>query len=244
VPNRALAFVTALFASCRSAPATVHQGPDAAETPTDRSPPAQGADAAPTDRPPPSQRADAAPTNRPPPGQRADAAPTDRPPPGQGSDAIGAPADRLPPGWNADAIVAEATRFDASRRAAILAWRIEEDDRPWRVERALVWVELFGPQAPQKRFGLMAFARTPNEGPPSRAPTGWRLPQHHHGEPIAIEWYAGPPDASQVDRFLAGIWRDFSFKAPSNGFKTLDAAVCRRAWRTHLGQVPPPRFEP
>ena len=106
----------------------------------------------------------------------------------------------------------------------------------------LVLVELLAPDVPEKTWALVIAVRTPTVPPPSKQSTRWHTPRHYHGEPFGVEWYPACPTASEVDAFLKARTIDFTFEAPTGGFRFVDAGVETETWRARFGTEMPYAF--
>jgi hypothetical protein len=136
----------------------------------------------------------------------------------------GSPPDACAPsGWVVDAMVSrelgpEDRPPGAAVRARLLRWRIKEDDRPLRVESAIVQVEVRAAGAPPHWLLLEVF-RHPRDA--HGHADVWRLSQIADTPVTGVRRFAAPPTAAELERFLAeGGWNDIS------GFRELGSGVC------------------
>jgi hypothetical protein len=139
----------------------------------------------------------------------------------------GAGCERLPSAWKLDAMVAAAGARDDAHppKAQLLAWQIDEDERPLRVESALLWIE-----SPGKRWMLAHLYRHPLE-----KPAEWHISMVTDVPYVGVQSYAAAPRHKAVEAFLNATW--WSFR-PLGGFRSLGAEVCRDAWLHAFGEAP------
>lgn len=136
--------------------------------------------------------------------------------------------ERLPAAWKLDEM-AGATFARAQREAIastqVLAWEVDEDDRPLRVEEVLLVVTF------RNNSTLLAnLYRHPHD----RAPA-WRVSDVTDVPYVGQEAYAKRPGRKELDRFLSDTW--WTFRA-RDGFKILDKEVCQATWRAIFGEAP------
>jgi hypothetical protein len=147
--------------------------------------------------------------------------------------------ERLPAAWELDAMIdATSARLDKKTATTrVLTWKIEEeqlpegmDDRPLRIETAIMWLELSG-----HGWTLAHLYRYSQDGPSA----AWQIPvikATRAVEYVGERSYDHAPTRADLDQFLGNTrWR---FEARDAGFKLLDSEVCREAWRTSF-EVPP-----
>jgi hypothetical protein len=112
--------------------------------------------------------------------------------------------------------------------ARVLAWKMEEDSRPWYVENCLLWVcgnDLKG----NKRWALARLARA------SWDRINWGLVTLMDGHIIPFKVFVHPPTNRDIYDFLPNSRWQFE---PSYHFKIIDASVCRKTWEAVIGEAP------
>jgi hypothetical protein len=135
--------------------------------------------------------------------------------------------ERLPLGWTLDGML-QALAPDKPQRpkaVRVLAWQVDEDDRPLRVERVLLWVALR-----DSRWTLAHLYRHPRDEENS-----WHVSKVYDAPYIGIDWYSAAPTRDDLEKFLKGTWWHFR---PSDGFQILGSEVCKAAWQDSFGGPP------
>jgi hypothetical protein len=118
-----------------------------------------------------------------------------------------------------------------AQAARVLAWQIDEDDRPLRVESVILWIALADKPAAKKptRWMLAHLYRHP------RDENEWRISRVYDAPFVGTESYESAPKRAELDRFLKDTWWHFK---PLEGFRSLGAEVCRDAWAQAFGAPP------
>ncbi len=115
--------------------------------------------------------------------------------------------------------------------ARVLAWEITEDDRPLRVERALVWIVF-----KNQRWTLTHLYRHPQDGPAAK----WHVSMVYDVPYAGSESFSAPPTRAQLDGFLKATWWHFK---PERDWKLLDSEVCADAWKASFNAPPWHKYE-
>ena len=138
----------------------------------------------------------------------------------------GSGCGKMPPSWKLEAITAAAAPGEDARALTtrVLAWQIDEDDRPLRVERALVWIA-----ARDKRWILANLYRHPKESPE------WHISRVYDVPYVGSQSYSAAPKRAQLDEFLKDSWWHFRL---DSGWRSLGNEVCRDAWMRSFGEAP------
>lgn len=147
-------------------------------------------------------------------------------PPAKNGNAGVAGCARLPADWKPAEMATAATRTDTPIVSAqILAWQVDEDDRPLRVERVLLWLKLRdnGP------YMLAHIYRHP------KSENRWRVSQVYDVPYVGSQSYAKRPGKTELERFIGDSWWHF---AATDGFRLLGAEVCAEAWQGAFGKRP------
>lgn len=133
--------------------------------------------------------------------------------------------ERLPSGWRPDELARAALRDGANaKETLVLAWQIDEDDRPLLIHSALVWIALEGSGVVVAN--LYRHPRDRNE---------WRISAVYDVPYVGLQRYAKPPTRAELDRFFGETWWPFRAR---DGFRLLGAEVCTAAWRRATGRAP------
>lgn len=141
----------------------------------------------------------------------------------------------LPAGWRVREIAAAALQpNERLEEAHVLRWRIAEDERPLRVENALLWARVHGWPAGRKTWVLANVFRHPREKQP---PPQWALAHvfdvdSFHGRTV----HRAPPGLAQLDTLRQVSWWDTSL----HGFGVIAHGDCPDGWRAAFGVAPPP----
>ena len=123
------------------------------------------------------------------------------------------PADFLP------AEMAKATRNGGGGEVRILAWQQTIDDRPLRIDSALIWTKSAG-----SGYGLAHLYRHPDDGP--GAP--WHVMMIYDAPGfVGQESYAAPPTHAELDALVAESRWEFG---PEQDFKLVASGLCADAW--------------
>lgn len=107
----------------------------------------------------------------------------------------------------------------------VLAWLIEEDSRPLRVDRALMWIH----------YENLWFLSNLYRHPLYADDRDWHL------NTVTDVVYQGkisfshPPTQADLNAFLRATWWDFK---PDNGFWFLAAQVCTDNWTATFQEAP------
>jgi hypothetical protein len=143
----------------------------------------------------------------------------------------------VPPGWDVAVMAREVFDF-AIQEGNILAWKIEEDDRPLRIESAIILIR----HIPAGSSAGLAL------GWPFILAHVYRHPQDDNRWHVAMVTdvaYTGmtqfveQPTAAQLATFLEDTW--WTFGARDQDYRLLGAGVCGEAWRALFGVEPPTR---
>jgi hypothetical protein len=135
---------------------------------------------------------------------------------------------RMPATWYLDEMVAALKYLQPPPKTQVvrvLAWHVQEDDRPLRVEQVLLWVKA------EKSWILADLFRHPLGG----AKAAWYISSITDVAQNGSHVYDAAPTHAQLDLFLKESWWKFE---PSPGFKLLDSEVCRDAWTGAFGEPP------
>ena len=148
------------------------------------------------------------------------------------------PKPEIPESWNLDEIVSAANRqADNVVESDILAWVVEEDDRPLNVESCILWFRLQHPSG-KTIYRVCRLFRHPNWR------NRWRLSDFG----LVCK---SPPTSSQILNFMDQTnwnWkvgnRDKGLGLdPATGnliinsvFRFIDGRVCTNAWKRRTGQ--------
>ena len=103
------------------------------------------------------------------------------------------PTDPPPPWPLADMLRALPFALEA-RAVGVLRWRIQQDDRPLRIEAAILAVQ------GESAWDLANLYRHPayeNE---------WRLSQVHDAPHVPFRGYGHPPTEAEIETFLSDSW--------------------------------------
>ncbi len=136
--------------------------------------------------------------------------------------------EKLPASWKLDEMVTIAgARYGvkSAQAARVLAWKIEEDDRPLRIDAVLLWLRV------DKRWGLANLYRHPLDGP--NAP--WHVSMVYDVPYVGEQTFDHAPNRSDLEGFLTDTWWNWEGRS---GFKLLDGEVCPEAWKTAFGAAP------
>jgi hypothetical protein len=136
--------------------------------------------------------------------------------------------ERLPTAWKLDAMNQAAAPHSGSKTpqvARILTWKIEEDDRPLRLETVLMWIQV------EQHWTLAHLYRHPQDGPTA----GWHISSVTDVPYRGTDAYDHAPTRADLEQFLKDTWWHF---APRDSFKILDSEVCRDAWRASFAAAP------
>lgn len=165
------------------------------------------------------------------------------------------PADRVPDGWDPAKIAGRwLDAGEAVADARVLVWTATEDNRPFRLEEAVVWARVEGRSRlwPEggSRWQLERVYRNRQGAAPFAA---WELNIDFANPKEFTRGFDHPPTGGEVEEFLrASGWDEFE----ANGRALPDGAVCAHAWKAATGQwptraaavvpatpVPPPPFD-
>jgi hypothetical protein len=116
-----------------------------------------------------------------------------------------------------------AASSNSADEVRVLAWQIDEDDRPLTVHSALLWVKLKG-----SGYMLVHVYRHPRSDNAWHEATVFDVPYE------GAHTYAAPPTRAELDEFSQATW--WWFKPLDEGFKLLDARVCGDAWEASFGE--------
>lgn len=140
-----------------------------------------------------------------------------------------AACERLPTGWLAREMIAVFQPYATTRvTVRVLAWQVDLDDRPLKVERALVWLR-FAPEGKSPFFMLANLYRHPD------AKGSWAKAGVTDVPHTAAERFDREPTRADLDKFLKDTWWYFK---PSDGFRMTGSELCARAWQGSFGQAP------
>jgi len=132
---------------------------------------------------------------------------------------------RLPSGWRLDELARAALRDGARpRETVVLAWQIDEDDRPLLIHAAVVWIALA--DGGVVVANLYRHPRDRDE---------WRVSAVYDVPYVGLQRYEKPPTRAELDRFFGDSWWFFRAR---DGFRRLGAEVCAAAWRRATGRAP------
>ncbi len=138
----------------------------------------------------------------------------------------------LPEGWKLDEIASAAK--SVADLTYVLAWKIEEDDRPLRVENCLVLCQL-----EKGRWSLMALFRHPKDEKPeweqSRVHVTPEDPRRRGGYVWLSRTFDKRPSNKEVYDFMDEFrWR----LGADEGFKLLGGKVCADTWEAVIKEKP------
>ncbi|MBX9623949.1 MAG: hypothetical protein K2X82_09090 [Gemmataceae bacterium] len=146
----------------------------------------------------------------------------------------------LPRGWDLKEIEEATPPYGAAGTVHVLAWLVQVDDRPLRVETCLVLKDL-GRESEHGRWCLAHLYRHPlGEDNTWRLPLPWVSPPPPLGpeEPVAISHakrFKTRPKNKDVYTSLGDLrWR---FNV-DKGWKLVSCAVCERNWEAAVGEKP------
>jgi hypothetical protein len=131
--------------------------------------------------------------------------------------------------WNQTEIGAAVFGGDASelKAARVLIWQTIEDDRPLRLDEAIVWTENGG------AWTLAHIYRHPLE-----EDRKWQVSMVFDAENYSpSRAYGKPPTHAELDKFLQDTWWKFDGRA-EDGFKILGSGVCADAYQAAFGEPP------
>ena len=134
--------------------------------------------------------------------------------------------ERWRPLWKLPAMIEAAARGTKPKIARVLTWKIEEDDRPLRLETALVWLQ------GDKSWTLTHLYRHPQDGPSA----AWQVSMVYDVPYEGQRSYDHAPTRADFERFVDATW--WKFGSRERGWKLLDSEVCRDAWRAAFSVEP------
>jgi len=114
--------------------------------------------------------------------------------------------------------------------ARVLAWQITEDDRPLRVEGALLWIAF-----KNKQWRLTNLYRHPQD-----KSTLWQRSVFDDSPLVGYQSYPAPPMKAQLEDFLKAT--QWPFK-PERHWRLRDSEVCVEAWKTAFNAPPWHQYE-
>jgi hypothetical protein len=156
----------------------------------------------------------------------------------------------LPSAWQLDAISEALPQPQGEQAAfpttdtAVLAWRVREDDRPFRVVECLA-LKRFEDSSAGRRWVLACLFEA--------SPGVWHVGQVQYvtapvnGKPSHCVWvrhcrtYRSCPQNADIYAFMDDF--DWSL-TPTKGWRLLKGRVCTSTWRTVIGQEPTRLFSP
>jgi hypothetical protein len=116
--------------------------------------------------------------------------------------------------------------------AHVLAWKMEEDNRPWHVENCLLWVSGNNLKG-NKRWALARLGRGWSERFKSDR-INWDLYFIMDGHAHPFKVFERPPTNRDVYDFLEKA--EWKFGTPD--WEIIDARVCRKTWMEVIGEAP------
>ncbi len=134
----------------------------------------------------------------------------------------------LPPEWNVGEILAGAvvTERPETMHPRLLAWHEIEDDRPLRIDEALVLYEMAG------GYGLTHVYRHPVD---DRDRHWHEYMVYDAGSFEGHHGYDHRPTPAELDAFLAATWWRFT---PEQDYRLLGSGVWADAWIAAFGKAP------
>jgi hypothetical protein len=150
--------------------------------------------------------------------------------------------DELPKSWDADEIAEQTPPYAAEGRVYVLAWKVEGDDRPFRVESCLV-LKVLQEDDGYGRWCLAHLYRHPAEDRPQ-----WRLATTHFSgakgtkywpdlEVFHAKRFKDRPGNKEVYASLSREEVGWRFEAEA-GMKLLRGGTCEKNWQAALGEKP------
>jgi hypothetical protein len=151
----------------------------------------------------------------------------------------------IPASWDLKAIEQVMPPYATPGRVHVLAWKVVEDDRPLRIESALVLKVMT--EGKGARALLAHLYRWPKEKDPE-----WQLAQTHvTGEPGSVEWpglmlthvkdFKTRPKNRDIYAALVPREVNWSFER-EEGWKVLGSGICQAVWLEAIGENPTRSF--
>lgn len=153
----------------------------------------------------------------------------------------------VPTGWDLGEMAAATPPYGTDGKVYLLAWQILEDDRPFRVEEALVLKHLAsnGPgdayhlarlnRDPADKGSTWSLART-HVSPESGSDEPGRMLFHSLG-------FSHRPTNREIYAALTPDQVRWNFE-PEEGWTRTASRVCERNWRASIGEAPTQGFQP
>ena len=137
--------------------------------------------------------------------------------------ACGMPAD-----WRADEMARGGLETATPGDARVLAWQEQEDDRPLRIDEALLWIK-----SPAGGYSLLHVYRHPLED----GEHDWRQSMIYDDWSFrGVDSYDAPPSHAELDTFLTAT--GWTFTTDGDDYRMLGAGVCADAWQAAFGEAP------
>lgn len=139
-----------------------------------------------------------------------------------------AEACKLLPDWNPDEMARGGMHYDpapAVTEVRVLAWQQIIDERPLRVDSALLWVQTQG-----KTIQLVHVYRHPDDK------DAWHQARVYDSPTFAgMTVLSARPTRAEIDAFLGAT--EWTFAAP-DGFRLVASGLCSDAWTKSFGERP------
>jgi hypothetical protein len=151
-------------------------------------------------------------------------------------------AAELPPDWRLEDIDRAMPPYNPGGTTYVLAWKIVEDERPFRVEQCLALKHT--DQASDGRWVIASLYRHPGRGLRNL----WEVsvlsaaPDLDFKERTKLQLsrtFKSRPGNEEVYAFMDGCRWDLSAEP---GFKLIDGRVCERTWQAGVGERPTKNF--
>ena len=148
----------------------------------------------------------------------------------------------LPKSWDIAEIQKATPPYGADGQVYVLAWKVEEDDRPLKVERCLV-LRVLDKDDGYGRWCLASLYRHPDDKTPE-----WRLSMIHVLGEKGTKTYPGmwihhskrfkeKPGNKELYATLPLEDIRWSFD-PDKDWKLVNSGVCEKNWETAIGEKP------
>ncbi len=150
------------------------------------------------------------------------------------------PCQHMPKGWKFDelfgTILSQAAEEGeppvTTATLRVLAWQVDVDERPLKVESALVWLAIHHTND-KDGWMLLNLYRHPDDAPPGGAP--WQVSVVSDVPYKGFDAFPSTPTGADLDRFLQDSWWHFK---PREGFKMTGKEVCVTSWKKSFGKAP------
>lgn len=113
----------------------------------------------------------------------------------------------------------------------LLAWKVQEDDRPLLINDGLAWAQLdFGSS---HLWALALMFQHP------KSERMWFPVEIIDGSQwVGIQYFPHPPTNADIDKFIEFAPPEENFFEPSSGFLVLRSGIRRKTWETVIGSPP------